>query len=451
MKKKSMKLISAVLSMILAGSVMAGCAAQNSGSAASSEAPAAESASAADGEAITITIWDWDTTFTEHMTEYYKEQHPDKNINFEILSVSTTDFFQKLQGSLSSGEGVPDIVLCEMGYRGKVFDLGILDDLTQAPYNLDPSEMYDFAIDLGTAANGELYGIEQQVCPSGLAYRRDLAKEYFGTDDPAELEAMFPDWDSFIAAGIEVQKKSGGKEYMLPGIISDAFYILRNQTAAEYITDSTIDITGRYTESLTTLSKMNDAHIIMPGDSEATIAEGFANKTFIFYPCTAWVEKWYIEANDPDGSGNWALMEAPEGGFTFGGTSVCIYKDSKVKEAAWDYVRYTYGDGAGVEESYKQYGFMSGFKSLYAEDGLYLTTPSEYDAFFGGQELSKKYKEIMDKGMNGQVQTTNEANVLTAIGILGAAYESDPSMTAEDLIARLIQETQSLCPNVEVK
>ncbi len=447
MHKKSKKMLAIAMTGAMAISMLTGCG-DSSGSSADTAAAETSSEAASSEEAITLTIWDWDSTFSEYMTDYYTQSHP--NVTFNFVNVASTDYFQKLQGALSSGEGVPDIILCEMGYRGKVFDLGILDDLTQAPYNLDSSEMYDFAVSLGSDKNGTLMGVEQQVCPSGLAYRRDLAKEYFGTDDPAELEAMFTDWDSFIEAGKEVQEKSGGSEYMLPGVATCAFYILRNQDCAEYITDDTIDITSRYSDDVNTLSEMMAANIIMPGDSETTIADGFAKGAFIFYPCAPWVEKWYISANDPDGSGNWGLMECPGGGFTFGGTSVGVYKDSPNKEAAWDYIRYTYCDGEGTNEAYEQFGFMSGFKSCYGGDSVYLGT-SEYDEFFGGEELGAKYKEIMENGLKGQIQTTNEANVVSAISIVGAAYDNDPTMTADEVLQSLISETQGLCSDVTVK
>ncbi|WP_130838250.1 ABC transporter substrate-binding protein [Lachnoclostridium sp. Marseille-P6806] len=451
MKEKSKKMTALVTAGIMGLSVLTGCGASSgTGNTAETENREEQSAAgdAAAGGETTLTIWDWDSAFTKHMSEYYAQTHP--GVKFEFVNVSTADYFQKLQGALSSGEGVPDIILCEMAYRGKVFDLGILDDLTKEPYGLDPAGMYDFAVDLGSDRTGTLLGLEQQVCPSGLAYRRDLAKEYFGTDDPEELEAMFSNWDAFIAGGKEVLKKSGGRVYMLPGLASCAFYILRNQDPFPYITETEIDITGRYQNDITTLAQMMEAGIIMPGDSETTIADGFVNKSFLFYPCAPWVEKWYIAANDPEGSGNWGLMAAPGGGYTYGGTSVGIYKDSPNKEAAWDYIRSVYCDGDGIREAYAKFGFMSGFRAAYGEDSIYLE-PSEYDAFFGGQELGRKYKEIMEAGLKGQVQTTSEANVLTAIGVALAAYDSDPSMTPEEVLQQLIKEVRASCPDVTVK
>lgn len=449
MKSASKNVFAIGLSGAILAACLAGCGASSTTASSTATASDATQATAASSDATTITIWDWDTTFTDHMTEYYKQQNPDKNVNFNILSVASTDYFEKLQGCLSSGEGVPDIILCEMGYRGKVFDLGILDDLSKAPYNVGSSDMFDFANELGSGSNGTLYGVEQQICPSGLAYRRDLCKEYFGTDDPDELESILTDWDAFIAKGKEVQEKSNGSVYMMPGIASCAFYTLRYQTPMDYITDSSIDLTTRYSGCLDTLTAMQNANIIMPGDTTSTIAEGFANKSFIFYPCAPWVCKWTIAQNDPDGSGNWGLMACPGGGFTFGGTSVCVYKDSKCKDAAWDYIKYTYCDGAGTKEAYDQYGFMSGFQDMYGDNSIYYDTGA-YNEFFGGQNLGKKFADLIS-GMHGQVQTTNEANVGTAIGVVLAEYENDPTMTSEALLARLKEETSTLCPSVEVK
>ena len=42
-------------------------------------------------------------------------------------------------------------------YRGKVWDLGITEDLSKDPYNVKKEDMFDFATDLGSGPNGELY------------------------------------------------------------------------------------------------------------------------------------------------------------------------------------------------------------------------------------------------------------------------------------------------------
>ena len=80
--------------------------------------------------------------------------------------------------------------------------LDIWEDITKEPYNFDTSQVMDYLIPLETSESGIYVGPE---CPSvaGLAYKRELAKEFLGTDDPKELEKMLSDWDSFIEKGKE--------------------------------------------------------------------------------------------------------------------------------------------------------------------------------------------------------------------------------------------------------
>lgn len=282
---------------------------------------------------VTLTIWDWDEAHLTHMTEWYHERHPE--VNFETLVVSTQDYMQKLQSALASGSGVPDIILSEIGFRGKAFDLGIMEDLSKDPYNVKTEDMFEFAAQLGSGPNGELYGVEQQICPSGFAYRRDLAKEYLGTDDPDEVGAMISDWDKLYDVAVELKEKSGGKVSILPGSSVTLNGILINQNVSDYIDGDTIDLTGRYTEALDIVTKFNQAGLLgKQEDNTPALNSSYANGEILFYPCAPWSLKWGIQTNDPEGSGNWALTTAPGDGFTYGGTSVSIYSGSENKEAA---------------------------------------------------------------------------------------------------------------------
>ena len=46
-----------------------------------------------------------------------------------------------------------------------------------------------------------------QGCPGTMIYRRDIAKEVFGTDDPAEVQKKVADWDTFKATAEELKEK----------------------------------------------------------------------------------------------------------------------------------------------------------------------------------------------------------------------------------------------------
>lgn len=404
-----------------------------------------------DGEEVTLTIWDWDEAHLTHMTEWYHEKHP--NVNFETLVVSTDDYMQKLQSALASGSGVPDIILSEIAFRGKSFDLGVMEDLSKEPYNVKPEDMFEFANQLGAGPNGELYGVEQQICPSGFAYRRDLAKEYLGTDDPTEVAAMISDWDKMFEVAQQVKEKSGGKVTALPGISIVLNGILNNQNVSEYIDGDNIDLSGRYTDALEVATKFNQAGVLgKQEDGTPALNSSYAAGEVLFYPCAPWSCKWGVATNDPDGSGNWGLTTAPGDGFTYGGTSVSIYSGSENKEAAWEYVQDVYCTGDGVEEAFKQFGFMTGFKSPYEDENSYFfKEKGQYDDFFGGQNLADYFINTIAIKTVGQVQTKNEANVKSALKSVTAQMAADPSMTTEDALESLKTETQTLIPAAVLK
>jgi len=410
----------------------------------------AEETSSASGDEITLTIWDWDEAHLTHMTQLYQQNNP--NVKFETLSVMPPDFMQKLQSALAADMDVPDIILGELLYRGRLFELGILEDLSQAPYNVNRNDMFEFAVQLQTGPNGELLGVEQQICPSGFAYRRDLAREYFGTDDPDEIAALIPTWDAFIEQGRSVAEQSGGSVHIFPGISVMVFETLKGQKPSSYIQDNQINLTQRYLPMFELAVRMNQANILGNQERETpALNSGFAEGSFIFFPTPPWAAKWNIAASDPDGSGNWGLTKAPEGGFTRGGTSVSIYSGSPHKEAAWDYIQFVYADGDGVREAFEQFGFMTGFKAPYQDANSYFfTTPGAFDEFFGGQNLAKYFINEITVETEGQIQTRHESNVQNALLAVVAQMANDKSITAEQALELLKQETATMIPEAEI-
>ena len=145
-----------------------------------------------------ITIWCWDTSDNgKKMNAGFTEA---TGIKVNMVAVESKDMTQKLQTTLASGGEMPDVAWLEATYRGKLLSLDIWENITKDPYNFDTSQVLDYLIPLETSESGQYVGPEY---PSvvGMAYKRELAKEYLGTDDPQELEAMLSE------AGIPLLKK----------------------------------------------------------------------------------------------------------------------------------------------------------------------------------------------------------------------------------------------------
>ncbi|WP_248924593.1 ABC transporter substrate-binding protein [Paenibacillus hamazuiensis] len=450
-KQNSRVWITLLAAFMLTASVLAGCSGGDtkpSGAAASGDSKGQEAGSPENMKA-TIKVWDWDETFQKTMIPEFNKKYP--NIKVEYTVVNPNDYLQKLQSGIASGSDVPDVILSEMAYRGKLFDLDVLDNIEKAPYNFKRAELFDYLIPLLTNSKGELVGVDQQITPAGLAYRRDLAKQYLGTDDPAQLEKMFPDWNAFIAKGVEVKEKSGGKVTMFAGL-GDAFGVLRGQNAMEYIKGKEIDLTKRMKSPLETLFQMRNAGILGKLEMNSPAwSSSLAKGENIFYGMAPWGPKWNISANDKEGKGRWGLVKAPGGGFTLGGTAVSVYKDSKQKQAAWAFINFCYVSDEGTKIALEKFGFTPGVKSFYAKNADLINKGSEFDAFFGGQNLTKYFVEKIVPDLKGQAQTKYESIVDSAFKTLYPLWTQDTGIDADKALEKFKAEVKNKASDATVK
>ncbi len=397
-----------------------------------------------------ITIWDWNSAYEEKMYSHFQEAYPNIKVNY--VTVAHGDYMQKLQSALATGTGVPDIILGEGAWRGKLFDMGILEDLEAAPYNIQRQEMFAYLIDCMTDSTGKLVGVDQSIAPAGFAYKRDLAVQYLGTDDTDKIYEMISTWDKFIETGKMVAEKSNGKVKMLAGF-GDVLYATRGQNSQKYVNGNTIDITSRMTNALETAIKVRDAKIV--GDNELDTPSWnaeFAENETIFFPSAPWSCEWHVAANDPEGAGNWGLTKAPESGYTKGGTSVSIYKDSPNKEAAFAYLKWTYFSVEGSIVSRDVIGQYSSLKECYNGDNAIYNEPGAYDEFFGGQNLAKYFVEEIIPNIKGSQQETAYETIVTEVfNKLNPTLSTDMGITAADAIELYKEEISLKAMDADVK
>ena len=79
-------------------------------------------------------------------------------------------------------------------------DLGIDPDK-------DLADQYDFTRTTASDADGVQRGSTWQCCPGTMVYRRDIAKEVFGTDDPTAVGEKVKDWDTMKQTAEELKQK----------------------------------------------------------------------------------------------------------------------------------------------------------------------------------------------------------------------------------------------------
>jgi len=105
-------------------------------------------------------------------------------------------------------------------------DLGLTDN--------DLSQQYQYTKDIVTDSTGAQKGTTWQACPGLYAYRRDIAKEVLGTDDPTEVQKQLSTWDGFNAVAAAMKEKG---YFMLSGY-DDAYRPYSNNISAPLVNEN---------------------------------------------------------------------------------------------------------------------------------------------------------------------------------------------------------------------
>lgn len=186
-------------------------------------------------------VYVWNTEFKERFEKYFQE----KNLvpeGIEIKWVTTPNdngAYQKAldaallnQDNAAQDEKI-DMFLFEAdaalkyinsGYALDVKkDVGLTDD--------DLKDQYDYTKVIVTDKDGALRGTSWQATPGLFAYRRSIAKDVLGTDDPVEVQKALSDWTKFD----EVAEKAAAKGYKMLSGYDDDFRLFANTKTKSWV------------------------------------------------------------------------------------------------------------------------------------------------------------------------------------------------------------------------
>lgn len=352
-----------------------------------------------------INVWSF-TDEVPKMIEKYKELHPDFPYEIKTTIIATTEgaYQPALDQALAGGGAdAPDIFCAEAAFvlkytQGDAYkyaapyeDLGIEVDKL-----LKESEIAQYTVDIGTNPDGKLVGLGYQATGGAFIYRRSIAKDVWGTDDPKEITAKVgPGWDKFYQAAADLKAKGYG-------IVSgdgDIWHAIENSSEKGWIVDGKLNIDPKREEFLDLSKKLKDNgyHNDTTDWQDAWYADmkdAGAQKVFGFFG-PAWLIN-YVMAGNSGGTqpgegtyGDWAVAESPVG-FFWGGTWVLGNKDSKIKAAVGDIIEWITLDSS---ETGLQYYWANG--TLYGPGGTKDTVASgavmkKSDGslpFLGGQNM----------------------------------------------------------------
>ena len=289
-----------------------------------------------------LTIYSWNEEFLNLLMNYYPEYRQGGkigNIDLEYIVIPSYEYYEfytenilsKLEEQNSEGgKNQIDIFLLEPEYVKQLADspyiLDINDDLGFTDEDL--SKQFKYIKDMGTI-DGKLKALSWQCNPSGIIYRRSIAKSVFGTDDPDKIQELLSDWDKFNAAAKEL-KENGF--YIVSGF-EDTFRAFQSGAKTPWVIDGKLNIDSSI---LDWISQQNEfAEDGLTQGYEMWSEEFFSGMMddgmtfcylgpnwFIDYIMTPYSQSDFYENNT---YGDWAFCKGPQG-FDWGGSFICVAK-----------------------------------------------------------------------------------------------------------------------------
>ncbi|WP_083180362.1 ABC transporter substrate-binding protein [Paenibacillus yonginensis] len=371
--KRMKRVLAGVSTVLLMTTVLAACGGNSNSNSSSASSNASTSsnntASTSKGDKVTINLWSF-TDEIPNMTNKYLETHPDANVEFKTTVIATTDgaYQPALDQALAAGgKDAPDIYAAEAAfvlkytqgdastYAANYSDLGLDEQMVK------DAGIAQYSVDIGTSTDGELKGLGYQATGGAFIYRRSIAKEVFGTDDPATIKgAIGPGWDKFFDAAAKLKEKGYG-------IVSgdgDIWHPIENSSEKGWIVDGKLHIDPKREEFLDLSKKLKDNgyHNDTTDWTEAWYADmsGSGSKPIFGFFGPAWLINYTMSDQVKDTNGDWAVTEPPTG-FFWGGTWLLanknVIQDEAKKKAVADFIKWVTLD---TSETGLQYYWANG-------------------------------------------------------------------------------------------
>ena len=278
----------------------------------------------ADDEGKVFNIYAWNEEFKGFFEKYYTVPEG-VTVNWIITPSDNGAYQQKLDEALKAQSGAAaddkvDMFLAEADYILKYVDSDATQDV-QALGVTDFSNTYAYTVQAASDADGVVKGVSFQCCPSALIYRRSIAKDVLGTDDPAEVQAALDSWDKFNAVAADAKAKG----YYMTASFAETYRPFSNNCTSPWVDaegnlqfDPQIEAWIAQTEDF-----VNNGYTLTAGiwDDEKNVQMFADGKTMCFFG-PAWYFNFCMgNAMDPEKgcSGDWAICEGPAAHFG-GGT-----------------------------------------------------------------------------------------------------------------------------------
>lgn len=373
-------------------------------------------------------IYCWNEEFQSRFNAYFASKVPaDVKINWIITPNQDNAYQNKLDEVLlaqkkAKADDKVDLFLVEADYALKYVDtpytLDVKKDIKLTDKDL--AQQYKYTKDIMTDGKGNLKGVSWQACPGGFIYRRSIAKDVLGTDDPTKVGAALADWSKFDAVAAQAKAKG----YFMVSGFDDDFRVFSDNVKSAWVVNGKINVDPaikqwvKQTKEYTDKGYNNKANLWSAESFKGASKDG---KVFGYFGPAWFLDFCLAPATlaDPNAAkavgngsyGDWAFCKGPQG-FSWGGTWICGAAGSDNVNLIHDIMYTLTCDKTTMTKIAKEAGDFTN-----NEGAMNDVAKSTYqNPFLGGQNhisffldsaksIDKSHMSMYDQGMTEAIQT----------------------------------------------
>jgi multiple sugar transport system substrate-binding protein len=151
-----------------------------------------------------LNVWAF-TNEIRTMAVAFEGLNPDVDVDVVYTMIPMTDgeYQTKLKAAIGTADA-PDVVALEAAFVKEWVEADFLANLNDLLPLAEELKTFPAVIQVGTH-DGITKGFSYQATPGAFFYRRSIAQECLGTDDPVEVQAMVADIDKFVETAAKIK------------------------------------------------------------------------------------------------------------------------------------------------------------------------------------------------------------------------------------------------------
>lgn len=350
------------------------------------------------GEGKVFNIYCWNGDFKKYVEKSGYKVPDGITINWIEVTNEGGKYQEALDAALlkqadAAADDKVDLFLAEADYILKYSNARVTQDVKAL--GVEQWETgYDYTYKAATSADGVLKGVSWQVNPSTFIYRRSIAKDVLGTDDPEQVQEALSTWEKVE----ETAQKAKDKGYVMFASPLETYRTFANNSKVSYLTGDKFATHEAFDQWLAQAEKFVNNGWSLKYGLWANEKTDQMKKDGKMMCCIG--PAWYFNfsmgaAQDKDtGSfGDWAICKGPQAHF-WGGTWLMAAEGSDNPKMIADLMNAFTANEQIMEWILTDANEMPNNKNIvnkYANDANY---GSE---FLGGQNHIKIYAEMADE------------------------------------------------------